>query len=146
MFLFLYCIVLYFFQRSFVKVRWSRNLRMVQCAWSRYNNYVMQCLVPHVNLSQPQICLEILTFCICYRMYILFHPWVELILSLFVFWVFILQNTLVPVTEFYHSKFKASKHRHGMDNETALVYFLTSLVALMQAVRMHLNKGLLTTQ
>ena len=81
-------------------------------------------------------------------MYILFHyTWVELILSLFVclfLWVF-LQNALVPVTEFKLSKFKASKHRHGMDNETALVYSLTSLVALMQAVYMRLNKGLLTT-
>ena len=56
-----------------------------------------------------------------------------------------IQNALVPVTEFSHSKFKACKHRHGMDNEAALVYSLTSLMALMQAVCMHLNKGLLTT-
>ena len=34
---------------------------------------------------------------------------------------------------------KASKHRHGMDNQTALVTSLTSSVALMQVVRMHLN-------
>ena len=40
---------------------------------------------------------------------------------------------------------KASKHRHGMDDETALVYSLTSLVALMQAVHMHFNKDLQTT-
>ena len=32
-----------------------------------------------------------------------------------------------------------------MDNETALVYSLISLVALMQAVHMQLDKGLLTT-
>ena len=34
---------LFFFQRSFVIVRKSRNLRLVHCAWSRYNDCVMQC-------------------------------------------------------------------------------------------------------